>query len=64
MSGLLEDMNEVATSPASDYLFKARNNAPKINKETVYRFHYITAQMLIVAQRGRPDLRTVYIVPE
>ena len=58
LSELPEDMNGVATTPAVDHLFKTRNSAPKLNKERAELFHRVTAQILFVAQRGRPDLRT------
>jgi len=58
LTGLPEDMDGVATTPAADHLFKVRDNAPKLNEERAELFHKVTAQMLFVAQRGRPDLRT------
>merc|ERR1712085_192705 len=56
---LPEDMNGTATTPAADHLFKVRENAPKLNEEQAGFFHRVVAQLLFVAQRGRPDLRTV-----
>jgi hypothetical protein len=56
---LPEDMNGTATTPAADHLFKVRENAPKLNEERAEFFHRVVAQLLFVAQRGRPDLRTV-----
>ena len=56
--GLPEDMKGVATTPAADHLFKVRDSAPKLNEERAELFHRVTAQMLFVAQCGRPDLRT------
>ena len=53
---LLEDMNEVTTTPVADHLLKRRNDAPKLNKERAELFHRITAQILFMAQRGRSDL--------
>jgi hypothetical protein len=58
LTGLPEDMNGMATTPAADHLFKTRSDAPKLNKERAELFHRVTAQILFVAQRGRPDLRT------
>ena len=54
-----EDMNGTATTPAAGHLFKVRDNAPKLNEERADFFHHLVAQLLFVAQRGRPDLRTV-----
>ena len=59
LTGLPEDMNGVATTPAADHLFKTRSDAPKLNKERTELFHRITAQIIFLARYGRPDLRTV-----
>ena len=56
--GLPEDTNGVAITPAVDHLFKTCSDAPKLNKERAELFHRVTAQILFLAQRGRPDLRT------
>ena len=58
LKDLPDDMNGLATTPAADHLFKVRDNAPKLNKENAELFHKVVAQLLFVAQRGRPDLRT------
>ena len=58
LSDAPEDMDGVATTPAADYLFKVRDSAPKLDEERAILFHRKTAQILFVAQRGRPDLRT------
>ena len=58
ITGLPDDMSGVATTPAADHLFKIRDNAPKLNDERAELFHRVTAQILFVAHRGRPDLRT------
>ena len=58
LTDLPEDMGGVATTPAADHLFKVRDSAPKLNEERAELFHRVTAQMLFVAQRGRPNLRT------
>ena len=57
LSGLPEDMNGMATTPVSDSMFKTRDNARKLNKEKTALLHHVTAQILITAQRGRPDLK-------
>ena len=57
--GLPEDMNGVTTSPAADHLFKTRSDAPKLNKERAELFHSVTAQIIFLAKRNRPDLQTV-----
>ena len=58
ISDLPDDMKGLATTPAADHLFKVRDNVPKLDDEKAELFHHVTAQMLFVAQRGRPDLRT------
>ena len=63
LSGLPEDMNGVATTPASDHLYKTRDDAPNLNKKRAKLFHHVTAQMLFLAQRGRPDLQTAISFP-
>ena len=52
------DMGGKATTPAADHLFRTRDDAVKLDEERAELFHKVTAQMLFVAQRGRPDLRT------
>ena len=47
-----------ATTPAPDHLFKVRDNVPKLSPDRADLFHRVTAQILFVAYRGRPDLRT------
>ena len=59
LTGLPEDMNGVATTPAADHLFKTRSDAPKLNKERAELFHSVTAQIIFLAKRNRPDLQTV-----
>jgi hypothetical protein len=58
LSGLPEDTNGAATTPASDHLFKTHNNVPTLNNEGAELFHCVTVQILFVAQRNRPDPRT------
>ena len=55
---LPEDMNGTATSPAAEHLFKTRDNAAKLDKQAADLFHHITAQLLFVCKRGRPDIQT------
>ena len=48
----------VASTPAADHLFKTRENVDSLDEKRADLFHRLTAQMLFVSQRGRPDLRT------
>ena len=45
--------------PAADQLFKMSDNTSKLNEERAEIFHRVVAQLLFVAQRGRPYLQTV-----
>lgn len=52
------EFSGVASTPAADWLFKTRDNVGKLDEKRADLFHRITAQLLFVSQRGRPDLRT------
>ena len=58
ISDLPEDMSGSASTPAADHLFKTRDNVPKLSEERAELFHKVTAQLLFLSQRGRPDIRT------
>ena len=58
LTGLLEYMNGVVTTPALDHLFKTFSDVPKIYKKRAELFHRITAETLFLAHRDRPNLRT------
>lgn len=49
------------TTPAADHLFKTRLDAGKLDPERAELFHWVTAQLLFVSQRGRPDLCTAVL---
>ena len=53
-----EDMEGVAATPAADHLFKTRSDADPLDAETADLFHRITAQLLFLCKRGRPDIQT------
>jgi hypothetical protein len=57
LTRLPEDMSGVATTPAVDHMFKTRNSAPKRNKERAELCHRVTAKILFMAHRIRPELR-------
>ena len=56
LKDLPADMYGKVSTPAANYLFHTRHNATKLDDETEELFHPLTAQMMIVAQRGQPDL--------
>jgi hypothetical protein len=62
VDGLLEeareDMSGTATSPASDHLFEVNRVDPVLlNDEDGSYFHTMTAKLLFLAKRARPDLQ-------
>ena len=59
LKDLTDDINDTATTPTTDHLFKVRDNAPKLSKERADCFHRVVTQLLFVAQRSRSDLQTV-----
>lgn len=52
------EFDGVASTPAADHLFKTRDNVSKLSEKQAELFNRVTAQILFVSQRGRPDLRT------
>jgi hypothetical protein len=58
---LLEDCVEivgVSTSPANNNLFTIDENSPLLNDKERERFHSLTAKLLYLSKRTRPDLLT------
>jgi len=61
MEGYVEDLLKLAgttssvSTPAADELFKVRD-APKLDKKTSESFHTLTAKLLYLAKRTRPDI--------
>jgi hypothetical protein len=56
---LPEDMQKgTAATPAAEHLFKTRSDAGYLDKPTAELFHRITAQLLFLCKRGRPDIQT------
>ena len=51
-------MEGVAATPAADHLFKTRSDADPLDAETADLFHRVTAQLLFLCKRGRPDIQT------
>jgi hypothetical protein len=48
----------LAPTPAANNLFNVRDSVEKLNKTEAEQFHTITAQLLFLALRARPDLLT------
>jgi hypothetical protein len=52
------DMNGTATTPAATHLFKVDESAKDLSQERSEIFHGITAKLLFLCKRGRPDIQT------
>ena len=52
-------MTGTITTPATDHLFKVRDNVLKLNKKIEDLFYRDVVQILDVAQSGRPDHQIV-----
>ncbi len=53
-----EKITGVCATPASDYLFKVRENGTKLNEELAEAFHHTVYQLLFAASRARHDIQT------
>jgi len=53
-----ENVSQKVTSPANLGLFKIDDNSPLLNPEKSDKFHSVTAKLLWVEKRGRPDIET------
>ena len=67
MDGYISDLLEEApdellkgtgSSPASNYLFNVNPKCERLNTETAAIYHHLTAKLLYLAKRTRPDLLT------
>ena len=62
ISSILADATEfksgVAKTPASNDLFNVEKTSPPLDAKRSQRFHTITAKLLFLAKRGRPDILT------
>lgn len=53
------DMGGIARTPAANHLFQVNHNNPtKLSHKTAETFHHITAQLLFLCKRSRPDIQT------
>jgi len=46
------------TTPAANHLFEVDPEAEKLNDQTKEFFHHVTAQLLFLCKRARPDIQT------
>jgi len=52
------DMEGTASTPAANHLFDINPNCDKLDPERSELFHHITAQLLYLCKRARPDIQT------
>ncbi len=53
-----EEIMEVFTTPAGNYLFKVHDDGKKLNEEQAEAFHHMVYQLLFTANRARQDIQT------
>ena len=53
-----ELLKGMAASPAGQHLFTVNENCSKPSKEQAELFHYLTAKLLYLSKRTRPDIQT------
>jgi hypothetical protein len=51
-------MEENPKTPGSEYLFRSSENSPVLDPPLIEIVHSLTARILFVANRARPDMRT------
>jgi hypothetical protein len=57
LGGAPPEMDGLAVTPAASNLFTVRKDAEKLDNERAETYHHITAQLLYLCQRARPDLQ-------
>ena len=53
-----EDVQGTVTSPTAKHLFMVDEDCPKLGKEKADIFHSVTAKLLYLEKRARPDIET------
>jgi hypothetical protein len=53
-----DEITTTRTTPAAEYLFKVRDDAPKLPEEQAMLFHRFVAKLVFVQARARRDLAT------
>jgi hypothetical protein len=53
-----EEFTGHAATPASNHLFQVNDKAEKLDDEKSEKFHHLTAKLLYLSKRARPDLQT------
>ena len=57
MKDLPKEFGGISATPAAEHMFKTRFDAGYLDQETAELFHHVTAQLLFLGNRGRPDIR-------
>ena len=58
ISSFSEDIEGVVSSPTAKHLFLVDDDCPKLDKKKAEIFHSVTAKLLYLEKRGRPDIET------
>ena len=58
LTGLPDDMDGIATTPAAEHLFKTNDTPTYLSDEDAMFFHHNVAKLLFLCKRARPDLQT------
>jgi hypothetical protein len=58
LSELPDDMSGSAVTPAAEHLFKVNKDAESLGEEQSDLFHSVTAKILFLCKRARPDVQT------
>ena len=53
-----EDLSGLVTSPCARHLLETRDEAKQLDKERKEIFHTVTAKLLYIEKRARPDIET------
>ena len=61
IEGLGEEVNRTAVNPAKSKLFFIDTESPKLTNDKKEIFYSITAKVLWISQRSRPDLDTAVL---
>lgn len=52
------EMTGTTTTPVADHLFTVQEDAKPLDEATSKLYHTVTAKLLFLCKRGRPDLQT------
>jgi hypothetical protein len=52
-----DDMTGTAATPGANHLFDVNENAIKLATDKSEKFHQMTAKMLYLSKRARPDIQ-------